>query len=120
VALCEVQGYVFGAWQAAAKLAEALGLHDQALLPRKRVERLREDFDRAFWYEEISSFALALDGRKRPCRARASNAGQCLLSGRCHQRSCSSCQSQLDGVAVFSGWGIRTVAEGEARYNPMA
>ncbi len=68
-------------WQAAAKLAEALGLHDQAVLPRKRAERLREDFNRAFWCEEISSFALALDGQKRPCRVRASNAGHCLISG---------------------------------------
>ncbi|HYZ83560.1 MAG TPA: amylo-alpha-1,6-glucosidase [Bryobacteraceae bacterium] len=119
IALCEVQGYVYGAWQAAARLCEALGLHEQGLAPRNKAERLREDFNRAFWCEEISSFALALDGEKRPCRIRSSNAGQCLMSGiptRAHARTVSQ---TLMMPRFFSGWGVRTVAEGEARYNPM-
>jgi glycogen debranching enzyme len=119
VALCEVQSYVYGAWQAAAKLAEALGLHEQAVLPRKRAERLREDFNRAFWCEEISSFALALDGQKRPCRVRASNAGQCLISGIATRENAGLVRQTLMMPRSFSGWGVRTVAEGEARYNPM-
>ena len=120
VALCEVQAYVYGAWQAAAKLAEALGLHDQAVFPRKRAERLREDFNRAFWCEEISSFALALDGQKRPCCVRASNAGHCLISGIATTDHARLVSQTLMAPRSFSGWGIRTVAEDEARYNPMA
>jgi glycogen debranching enzyme len=120
VALCEVQSYVYGAWQAAANLAEALGLHDQAVLPRKRAERLREEFNRVFWCEEISSFAFALDGRKRPCRVRASNAGQCLISGIATRDHARLVSQTLMAPRSFGGWGIRTVAEGEARYNPMA
>lgn len=120
VALCEVQSYVYQAWQAAAKLAKALGLHDQAVLPQKRAARLREDFNRAFWCDEISTFALALDGRKRPCRVRASNAGQCLISGVATGDHARLVSETLMAPGSFSGWGIRTLAEGEARYNPMA
>ena len=119
VALCEVQAYVYGALQAVAKLADALGLHEQAVLPRKRAERLREDFNQAFWCEEISSFALALDGQKRPCRVRASNAGQCLISGIATRDHARLVSQTLMAPESFSRWGIRTVAEGEARYNPM-
>lgn len=120
IALAEAQSYVYGAWQAAAKLAEALGLHEQAALFRKRAERLREDFGRMFWCEEISSFALALDGRKQPCRVRVSNAGQCLISGIATGDHARKISQTLMASRSFSGWGIRTVAEGEARYNPMA
>jgi glycogen debranching enzyme len=100
--------------------AEALGLHDQAVLPRKRAERLREDFDRAFWYEEISSFALALDGRSGlPVYAPQTQVNACYrgIATRDHARLVSH---SLMASRFFSGWGIRTVAEGEARYNPMA
>ena len=120
MALCEVQAYVYGALQAGAKIAEALGLHEQAMLPRKRAERLREDFNQAFWCEEISSFALALDGQKRPCRVRASNAGQCLISGIATRDHARLVSQTLMAPESFSGWGIRTVAESEARYNPMS
>jgi glycogen debranching enzyme len=120
IALCEVQSYVYGAWQAAARLADALGLHDQSVLPRKRAERLQEDFNRAFWCEETASFALALDGGKRPCRVRASNAGHCLISGISTRDHARLVARTLMSPQSFSGWGIRTVAQGEARYNPMA
>jgi glycogen debranching enzyme len=119
IALCEVQGYVYGAWQAAGRLAEALGLHEQAVGPRKKAERLHEDFNRAFWCEVISTFAIALDGRKRQCRVRSSNAGQCLLSGIATRDHARTVSQTLMMPGSFSGWGIRTMAEGEARYNPM-
>jgi glycogen debranching enzyme len=120
IALCEVQSYVYGAWQTAANLADALGLHDQAVLPRKRAEHCREEFNRVFWCENISSFALALDGRKRPCRVRTSNAGQCLISGIATRDHARRVSETLMSPRSFGGWGIRTVAEGEARYNPMS
>ena len=120
IALCEVQSYAYAAWQACARLADALGLHDQAVVPRRRAERLREEFNRAFWCEDISTFALALDNCRRPCRVRASNAGQCLFSGISSRENARRVAHVLMSPRSFSGWGIRTVAEGEARYNPMA
>jgi glycogen debranching enzyme len=120
VALCEVQAYAYGAWQAAASLADALGLHAQAAVPRKRAERLRENFDRSFWCDQISTYALALDGEKHPCRVRASNAGHSLLSGIAARDHARLASRTLMSPRSFSGWGIRTIGEGEERYNPMA
>jgi glycogen debranching enzyme len=119
VALCEVQGYVYGAWQAAARLADALSLPEQSILLRRRADALFDDFNRVFWCEEISSFALALDGGKRPCRVRTSNAGHCLASGIATKDHARVVSQTLMSPGCFSGWGVRTVAEGEARYNPM-
>jgi glycogen debranching enzyme len=120
VALCEVQAYVYGARQAAAQLAAALGKAAQAESLLRRAEDLRRRFEEAFWCEELSTYALALDGRKEPCRVRSSNAGHCLFTGIASAERASRVADTLLGEASFSGWGIRTVAEGEARYNPMS
>jgi glycogen debranching enzyme len=120
IALCEVQSYTYGAWKAATMLAEALGLHEQAILPRRRAERLREEFHRAFWCDDVETFAVALDGGKRPCRVRTSNAGQCLISGIVSREHARLVSRTLMDPRSYSGWGVRTLAEGEARYNPMA
>ena len=82
IALCEVQGYVYAAKRHAAGLARALGEHGDA--PTRldsEAETLRRNFEAAFWCEELSTYALALDGEKRPCRVVASNAGHALLTG---------------------------------------
>jgi glycogen debranching enzyme len=80
---------------------------------------LRERFEQVFWCEELSTYALALDGDKRPCRVRTSNAGQCLFTGiACADRARRVAQTLL-AAESFSGWGIRTVAASEVRYNPM-
>jgi glycogen debranching enzyme len=120
IALCEVQAYVYGAWQAAALLAEALGQPKDADGYRQRAARLRDRFAEAFWLDALSMFALALDARKRPCRVRTSNAGQCLLTGIAQPEHAARIADEMFTVRMFSGWGIRTVAEGEARYNPMS
>ena len=67
-----------------------------------------------------STYALALDGAKRPCRVRASNPGHCLAMGLVTVERAQRVATTLTGEAFFSGWGIRTVAMGEARYNPMS
>ncbi|HEY4594033.1 MAG TPA: glycogen debranching N-terminal domain-containing protein, partial [Thermoanaerobaculia bacterium] len=81
VALCEVQGYVYAARRAAAALARLFGQDDQAQKLERQAEELREKFEKHFWCEEISTYALALDGEKRRCEVRASNAGHALLTG---------------------------------------
>jgi glycogen debranching enzyme len=119
IALCEVQGYVYAAWRAGATLATALGRADRAAELTRQAEALRERFERAFWCEELSTYALALDGDKRPCRVRTSNAGQCLFTGIASPEHARRVAQTLLAPESFSGWGIRTVAASERRYNPM-
>ncbi len=120
IALCEVQGYVYAAKRAAAGLAAALGDGDRARALTEAADALQDRFETAFWCEELSTYALALDGDKRPCRVRASNAGHCLLTGIATPNHARRVAATLMSEASFSGWGVRTVAAGEARYNPMS
>jgi glycogen debranching enzyme len=120
IALVEVQGYVFAAKRLAARCARSLGLADRARALESDADRLATRFDAAFWCPEFESYALALDGAKQPCRVRTSNAGQALFSGIVSQDRAQKVASGLLGASSFSGWGIRTVANGEARFNPMS
>src|SRR6185437_14614961 len=78
IALCEVQAYVYAAKQGAAIMARMLGDHVRADELADAAETLRQRFEAAFWCEELGVYALALDGAKKPCRVRTSNAGQVL------------------------------------------
>jgi glycogen debranching enzyme len=120
IALCEVQGYVFAAKRAAAALADALDRPEQATALRKQADLLRERFEQSFWLEDLGTYALALDGHKRPCRVRTSNPGHCLLTGIAHRTRAHRVARTLLAPESFSGWGVRTVASSEARYNPMS
>jgi len=120
IALCEVQAYAYGALLAAAGIADALGGAAEAAERRARAERLRQRFDDAFWLPDLSIYALALDGRKQPCRVVSSNAGHCLLTGICAPERAAAVARRLMEESSFSGWGIRTVASGQRRYNPMS
>ena len=120
IALCEVQGYVYAAKRAIAALAVRLGHRDLAAKLADQAERLRDQFERAFWCPEIGTYALALDGQKRPCRVRASNAGHALFTGIADPQRARRTADTLMNPESFSGWGIRTVPSGEARYNPMS
>lgn len=120
IALVEVQAYVYAAKRAAATMARALGLIDRAHELEQAASTLREKFDRAFWCEEIASYALALDGDKRPCRVRASNAGHALFGGIALPERAAKVAGTLMSEGSFGGWGIRTLNVGEIRYNPMS
>jgi glycogen debranching enzyme len=120
IALCEVQGYVYAARRAAAELATVLGHRERAGEQLRKARLLREKFEAAFWCEELGTYALALDGAKRPCRVRTSNAGHCLLTGIASPEHARCAAQTLLSRDSFSGWGVRTVAAGEARYNPMS
>ncbi|GJE76812.1 amylo-alpha-1,6-glucosidase [Methylorubrum suomiense] len=120
IALCEVQGYVFAAKQGAAKLARLLGEDDLAASLTADAEKIQKKFDEAFWCEEIGTYALALDGAKRPCAVRSSNTGHALFTGIALPERAAQVAAQLLSNDGFNGWGIRTVAKGEARYNPMS
>ncbi len=120
IALCEVQGYVWAAKRAAAMLATALGQPDRADALTREAEALRQRFETAFWCDELSTYVIALDGRKRPCRVRTSNAGQCLFTGIASLDHAQRTAATLTSERSFSGWGIRTVSATESRYNPMS
>lgn len=120
IAMCEVQGYLYAALAAGADLAALLGRIERSASLRQQAERLRLRFEDAFWCEELSTYALALDGDKRPCRVRTSNAGQCLFTGIVNSHRAWRVGHALLSPELFSGWGVRTVATEAARYNPMA
>jgi glycogen debranching enzyme len=120
IALCEVQAYGWAAREAFARLAAELGNQELAQQQRAEAERLKARFEQVFWCDELSLYALAVDANKRPCRVRSSNAGHCLFAGIASPDHAARTARELMSPAFFSGWGIRTIAEGEARYNPMS
>src|SRR5579864_911969 len=120
IALCEVQAYVYDARLRAAAMADALGEGRRGEALRLSAERLRKAFETQFWCEAQSTYALALDGQKRPCAVRSSNAGHCLFGGIASPERARRLAEQLVGPELFSGWGIRTISAAETRYNPMS
>jgi glycogen debranching enzyme len=120
IALAEVQGYVYAAKHLAARCARRLGREQQAERLAAEADALAERFDAAFWCPELGTYAMALDGDKEPCRVRTSNAGQVLFTGIARPERAAAVVDTLMRPQSFSGWGIRTVAKTEARYNPMS
>jgi glycogen debranching enzyme len=120
IALCEVQAYIYGAKRHAAALALALDHPVAATALSLEADTLREQFETAFWCDDLSVYALALDGDKKPCRVVSSNAGHALLTGIADAGRARRVADTLLGAACYSGWGVRTVARSAARYNPIS
>lgn len=120
IALCEVQSYVYAAKSRIALAASDLGLREKARKLRIEAEDLKRKFQSAFWSDELSMFCIALDGDKRPCRIRSSNAGHCLFSDIASPAQAHRTREELLSPAFFSGWGVRTIAGGQKRFNPMS
>ncbi|MGZ8346107.1 MAG: amylo-alpha-1,6-glucosidase [Allosphingosinicella sp.] len=120
IALCEVQAYVFAAKRAAATISRRLDDEARAIALEQEAERLRERFEASFWLDDMDCYALALDGRKQPCRVLSSNAGHALFGGIAGKERAARLARLLTSKKFFSGWGVRTIAAGEARYNPMS
>jgi glycogen debranching enzyme len=120
IALCEVQAYVYGAKRLAAELASVLHRSTQAAMLSQQAEMLRERFEEAFWCDDLSTYALALDGTKKPCRVISSNAGHALMTGITSPERAERIAATLLGSGCFSGWGVRTVSRSAARYNPLS
>jgi len=120
IALCEVQGYVYEAKRRGAELAIVLGEESLARKLHAAADTVRQRFDEVFWCDDLGTYALALDGRKQPCRVKSSNAGHCLLAGIAPPGHARRTAETLTSEEFFSGWGIRTLATNEARFNPMS
>lgn len=119
IALCEVQGYVYAAKRAAANMARVLGMTERATALLQQAEKLKQHFNDIFWQEDVGTYALALDGAKKPCRVRASNAGHLLFCGIVPEDRAARVADMLMSEDMFSGFGIRTLGANEKRYEPV-
>ncbi len=120
IALCEVQGYAYWARLSVAALAMETGRTGLAIREEKKAYELKKRFEERFWSDELSTYVLALDGKKRACMVNASNPGHTLASGIVSQERAGILAKTLLRDELFSGWGIRTVSAMEKRYNPMS
>jgi glycogen debranching enzyme len=120
IATCEIQGYVYDAKRRAARLAHEVW-HDEPLAERLEAEagRLRRRFHDDFWIPDRAFFALALDRDKRHVDSLTSNIGHLLWSGIVEEDHADALVRHLMEDALYSGWGVRTMAIGEAGYNPI-
>lgn len=120
VALCEVQAYVYQAKLDAAELAWLFDEQELASALLDQAKILRTNFKKAFWSNELNNFCLALDGNKKPCQVKSSNAGHVLFCGLANAEQAKKVANTLLGPEMFSGWGIRTLGCKEKRFNPMS
>jgi glycogen debranching enzyme len=120
IALVEVQGYAFAAYRAMASLAERRGDPESAGIWIIRAEQLRRAVEERFWMEDLGTYGIAIDGQGKLCRVRSSNPGHLLFCGLPTPDRAKRVTRQLLSGPFNSGWGIRTLGVGEARYNPMS
>jgi glycogen debranching enzyme len=120
IATCEIQGYVYDAKRRAARLAREVW-DDDGLAERleAQAERLRDQFHEDFWIPDRAFFALALDGEKRQVDSLTSNIGHLLWSGIVREEHAEALARHMMGDALYSGWGVRTMAVGDGGYNPV-
>jgi glycogen debranching enzyme len=117
-ALCELQGYVYSAWVRMAEIYDALGAPEKAQLLRDRAARLFEQFNAAFWDDELGCYVYALDGDKNKVRTVASNMGHCLWAGIVPPERARPVVQRLMAPDMWTGWGVRTLSALHAAYNP--
>jgi glycogen debranching enzyme len=120
IALVEVQGYAFAALLNAAELATTRGQYALAEGWNSRAQTLRDTIERQFWIPEMNFYAIAVDARGGQCKVQASNAGHLLYCGVPSAERAACIIERLLSRDSASGWGIRTLADGQARYNPMS
>lgn len=120
IALCEVQAYAYAAYQGRADLAELCGDPALARAWSAKAEAMRARFDEAFWLADKDWYAIGLDPQKRPIDSLTSNLGHCLWAGIVDQDKSALIADKLTSSAMFTGWGVRTLATGTAGYNPLS
>jgi glycogen debranching enzyme len=120
IAMVEVQGYVHAALLAMSTLARRRNEQSAAEHWRERARALRRAIEDSFWMPDQGFYGIAIDGDSRLCRVRASNTGHLLYTGLPRASRARPVIAELLSPRFNSGWGIRTIAKGEARYNPMS
>ena len=119
-ATCELQGYAYDAKMRGARLARDVW-KDPAFADEleRQAADLKRRFNRDFWVKDGEYFALALDAEGKQVDSLTSNNGHLLWSGIVDKSKAKAVVRQLMGPRLFSGWGVRTLGEGEGRYNPI-
>lgn len=120
IALVEVQGYAFAAFRAMAELAELRRDDDGMRAWAGRAARLQAAVESKFWMEDQGFYGIAVDGDGALCAVRSSNPGHLLFCGLPSTERAAKVAEQLMTPAFHTGWGLRTLAQGQARYNPMS
>jgi len=120
IALVEVQGYVFAAFQGLAKLAKRLGEAGLAVKWKNQAEAMRKRVEQRFWMDDLGTYALAIDGEGEPCRVSASNAGHLLYVGLPSPDRAARVAENLLSASFSTGWGLRTLGDDAIFYNPMS
>ena len=119
-ATCELQGYAYDAKTRGARLAREIWRDpDYADTLDKQAADLKRRFNRDFWIQDDEYFAVALDADGRQVDGLTSNNGHLLWSGIVDRTKASAVVRHLMSERMFTGWGVRTMAEGEGRYNPI-
>jgi glycogen debranching enzyme len=119
-ATCELQGYAYDAKMRAARLAREIWKDPEfASELEKQAAELKRRFNRDFWIADGEYFALALDSNGKQVDTLSSNIGHLLWSGIVDKSKAKAIARHLVGPRLYSGWGVRTLAEGEGRYNPI-
>ncbi len=119
VALSEVQGYVYAAKRGATAIVDALGRNELSSRLRRAAGALKRRFNQDYWMKDQRFFALALGADGRAATSITSDPGQCLWTGIVQRSKAPFVARRLFANDMFSGWGIRTLSSGEARYNPL-
>ncbi|MBO1436731.1 glycogen debranching N-terminal domain-containing protein [Meiothermus sp. CFH 77666] len=120
IAVCEVQGYAYMAYQAAAELYQALSQNSHAEAWEARAQALKTRFHQQFWLPELQTYAAGLDGAKKPMAILTSNPGHLLWSGIVPDEVAPQLVQTLFSETLYSGWGVRTLGADEVRYNPLS
>jgi glycogen debranching enzyme len=120
IALCEVQAYVYGAYLARMHFAREEGQTAIADRYAALATSLKEAFNRDFWLPDRGWFAIGLDAKKQPIDSLTSNMGHCLWTGIVDEDKAEAVADRLMSQAMFSGWGVRTLASDMGGYNPIS
>ncbi len=120
IALVEVQGYAFAAYRAMSSLAARRGDEDQSETWRAKSEQIRQAVEQRFWMEDKGFYAIAIDGQGELCKVMASNPGHLLFARLAAPQRARKVGEHLMSRYFAPGWGVRTLAMGEARFNPMS
>ena len=119
-ALCELQAYVYAAWQGMAELYDALGNPEAAIRLRQKAQTLYDNFNEDFWDEDLGFYVFGLDGSKQKIRSITSNVGHCLWTGIIRPDRARQVADRLMAKDMFADWGVRTLSATHPGFNPIS
>jgi len=124
IAVVEVQGYAYRARRELAAVLDHLGFHAEAADLSAEAAQLRSLIRHRYWHPGADGapgyFAMALDGDKRQVDSITSNMAHLLWSGVPTQSEAEQVGAHLASPAMASGWGLRTLSDQMAGFNPIS